>query len=1590
MSNQAPDALSVAQRIQRALQDARAQLQAYEEARTEPIAVIGMGCRFPGGADTPEKFWTLLHDGVDAVTPVPADRWDVKRYYDPRPATPGKMYFCRGGFVERVDCFDAAFFGISPREAMSMDPQHRLLLEVSWEALENAALAPDTLRHSRTGVFVGICQNDYARFELNASNPRVINAYSGTGTLSSFAPGRLAYVLGLQGPTMAVDTACSSSLVAVHLACNALRNKEADVALASGVHLILGPEMSVFLSMSRALAADGLAKTFDAAADGFTRGEGCGTVVLKRLSDARADGDRILAVLRGSAVNHDGPSSGLTVPNEEAQEQVIRQALQQARVAPGAIGYVEAHGTGTSLGDPIELAALVAALCQDRAADGPLLIGSVKTNCGHLEGAAGVISLIKVVLSMVYGEIPPHLHFHTPNPRIDWDNVPLLVPTQLTPWPADERRLAGISSFGMSGVNAHLVVESFPETTASTRPGGQATAAGQGTQLLALSAKSADALAAQVENFMAYLEAHPHLDIVDVCFTANTGRAHFAHRLGVLATSTAELSRKLHDYRNGHRPPGVFAGRHDGVSATVPDGSAPPSPGDPEALGRAYVHGAPIDWRAVYQAAPGRKVTLPTYPFQRQRYWVDMAAAHIDAESSLLGQRLHLPFSPERRFETRYTPQSPPYMAHHRVGGAVVVPAASHMAMVLAGVQAGWGTTACVIEETVFAQAMVLAPETARTVQLIFSPASEECFSFRIVSRQEGEAPGSVTTGEDAAWVSHVTGVVRLPASAAPLPESQPVDVAAVRARCTGPRPGQELYADLQQAGFDLGPAFQWGDSLWQRQDEVLCRLQGAIPLAEVSAYQLHPGLLDTCFQTLSVFWEVEARDLAATPDLYVPFRIARLVLHRCPVPGQPLWSHAALPAGQEPRRGAAATLRLCDEHGAVYVEVTGFEFRKTSRSAMAQNVATPTDDWLQEIAWVEDQALPPASAGIPQRWLLVADATDLAARTAQLLEQHGDTCILVAPAADSGRLRAHYQEVLAQSGPLHRIVHVQNLQITDPDEAIDGCESVLHLVQAIARVGWSPAPTLALVTRGVHALPAYPSTPAIAQAPIWGLARALHLEHPELACMLIDCPPAPADGRPPGDDAASLVQALRAAGQENQIALRGGRRYVPRLVRHQAPPAPSVSASSYPPAAGLLHDTGSYLITGGLGTLGLRVAQWMVAQGARHLVLIGRSAPAASALQDIRAMQAAGARVLPAAVDVAQQPALRALFETMRTTMPPLRGIIHAAGVVDDAIVLRQDRARLLNTFAPKVQGAWHLHQLSANLPLDFFITFSSTASLFGSRGQGNYAAANAFLDALAAYRRALGLVGLSINWGPWAGAGMAAEAEKRRQVNWTELGIDPLHPEHGLTLLGRLLRDQTAQVGVVRVNWRRFRTAFFGDAPPPFFAEWQGVAETQAPPAMSEGLPRLHLIEQLMAGRPAERRTRLHAYLRARVAQVLRSSPEAIAPRQGLFNAGLDSLMAIELKTMFAAELALVLPQTFVFDYPTVEAMVEFLLDKLGAETTPDAPPSSASEAPPPGSQAVDLETLLAAASQMTEHDIARGLAGSNVSSRRGDTTR
>jgi amino acid adenylation domain-containing protein len=582
----------------RLLQDAlvkirglRAEVAALRQDRWEPIAIVGAGCRFPGGVRSPDDYWRLLESGRDAITRIPQDRWDADAFYDPDPAAPGKMCVREGGFLDAVDGFDADFFRIPPREARQLDPQQRLLLEVSWEGLEDAGIAPDSLSGACTGVYVGVMGCDHAFRVAHHLDLAGIDPYMLSGNDLSFTAGRIAHYLGLQGPALAVATACSSSLVSLHLAAQALHAGECELALAGGVNVILDPVTGIMLSTLRALAPDGRSKTFDAAADGYGRGEGCGVLVLERLSAAVRNRRRILAVIRGSAVSHDGASAGLTVPNGPAQDKTIRKALAAAGVDAADIGYVEAHGTGTALGDPMEIQSLARVMSPGRKRD--LLVGSVKTNIGHLEAAAGVAGVLKTALALAHRRVPAHLHFRTPNPRIAWNEIPLRVPVELTEWPdsdAARPRLAGVSSFGLSGVNAHVVLEEAPVAE-------PVSAADGAPHTLTLSARSPAALAELMQAYAAALASNSGWNWADVCYTSNTGRAHFEHRACITASTLAE---GLAGLRSATRP--------------VPD---------PASLAGQYLSGAAIDWAAHHRDSGGvrRVVALPTYPFQRQSYW---------------------------------------------------------------------------------------------------------------------------------------------------------------------------------------------------------------------------------------------------------------------------------------------------------------------------------------------------------------------------------------------------------------------------------------------------------------------------------------------------------------------------------------------------------------------------------------------------------------------------------------------------------------------------------------------------------------------------------------------------------------------------------------------------------------------------------------------------------------------------------------------------------------------------------------------------------------------------------------------------------
>lgn len=593
MSDAPTEELSPLKRALVEIRDLKSRLSTAEQRSSAPIAIVGMGLRLPGGVHDSASYWDLLHEGIDAISEVPDDRWAVDDLYDPDPDVAGRMATRWGGWLDRIDEFDANFFGMSPREAENTDPQQRLLLEIAWEALEDANIPPDQLFDTQTGVFLGIANSDYMR--LLTDDPAAIDTYTITGNALSTAAGRISYVLGAQGPAMSIDTACSASLVAVHLAVRSLRDRECDVALAGGVNLMLAPEPTIGLSRARTMAPDGRCKTFDARADGIVRSEGCAMIAVKRLDDAIADGDRVLAVIRGSAVNQDGRSGGLTAPNGPSQENVIRSALADGGVAPHAVGYVEAHGTGTSLGDPIEIGALGNALCTGRPPSQPLTIGSVKTNIGHTESVAGVAGLIKTVLMMQHREIPPHLHLEEVSPHIAARALPIDFPRAPRPWTeTDGELIAGVSSFGLSGTNAHVIIAEAPAVAPSEHPGDADPAGGR--DIVTLSAKNPAALSELARRTADRLRNQGSVALADLARSTNLGRTHLDHRLAIVATSTSEVVSALDGFDDD-------ATDADGLVLTDPSAGAP-SPAGVAFLFTGHGSQYPRMGRALYATEP--------------------------------------------------------------------------------------------------------------------------------------------------------------------------------------------------------------------------------------------------------------------------------------------------------------------------------------------------------------------------------------------------------------------------------------------------------------------------------------------------------------------------------------------------------------------------------------------------------------------------------------------------------------------------------------------------------------------------------------------------------------------------------------------------------------------------------------------------------------------------------------------------------------------------------------------------------------------------------------------------------------------------
>lgn len=1518
------------------------------------FAIVGYAARFPGAADA-DQYWDLLHNGRDAVTEVPQDRWDVEEFFDPDPDAPGKIVTRRAGFVDDVTGFDAPFFGVSAREANVMDPQHRLLLETAWRAVEHSGTAPTTLANTRTGVFIGLATHDFLGMASDALSYAEIEAYLAVGTSSAAAAGRISYRLGLQGPAVTVDTACSSSLVAIHQACQALRLGECDLALAGGVNVMLSPATMITFSHSRMLAPDGRCKTFDAAADGYVRGEGCGVIAVKRLEDAIRDGDRIRAVIRGSAVNQDGASGGLTVPNGVAQQRVIGEALESAGLAPSDIGYLEAHGTGTSLGDPIEVQAAAAALGKGRDADQPLLIGSAKTNIGHLEAAAGVAGVLKVVLSLEHQELPKHLHFRNPSPHIPWDRIPVRVVDEAVAWERSEKpRIAGVSSFGFSGTNAHVILEEAPQVAPPVAA--DAPSDDRRFMVLPLSARTPAALVQTAEHYRSWLSEHPEATLADVCLTAGAGRAHFEHRAALVVNSRESARELLGALADDLPAPGLVRGD----SADAPK-TAWLFPGQ----GSQY-------------AGMAREL------FETEPVFAETMTRCAEAVAGVLEKPLlDLIFDADGTETLKQTRHAQPAIFAVEMGLARLWQSRGFEPDVVLGHSVGQYSAACVAG--VFSLedgARLLAergrlfgdlPTGGRMCAIFADPDRVERLTdeFPSLSVAAYNGANTVLSGPAADLEQAVSQLTDDGARCDWLDTSHAFHSAlldpaldAFEAYANGFEFGApQRILVCNRTGATLGRNAKLDGSYWRRHARQPVQFaKGVATLAELGcALLLEVGPQPVLTAAALRAWPDPATAPKAVPSLrrngadhrqvtealagaYVAGHVpdfAALVpqpAHKLDLPTYPFqhrqyWfssKQVQTSASDGPRTEAVRLLEdgrieelaaLLDVAGTsqTTAEVLNKLAAQHNRQRSAQSIA----DIRYEIRWERSANSSPAEIGEGTAWLLIGDDAVVMRPLIDTLTTNGHRHrVLGLPVSDADEERLVDElRTAVNDEPELRILHVAALDS-------DGAPSMRSLLRMQHRVLGGTQRLFRAAAAAELRTPIWVTTHGAqrvtnddtvspVQSILWGFCRAAALEYPQVWGGLVDL-----SGRGADEWSRLLKQVVTASPGEDQIALRADTVQVPRLVRRNGQPNSTLLE---------LRSEATYLVTGGLGSLGLEIAGYLAAHGARQLVLTGRRAPSAAAQRRLDALREQhGCTIRVIAADVADPHDVARLLATVQAELPPLAGIVHAAGENNTTPLNSLESAEVDRVFSGKVWGAWHLSEASTDLHLDFFLSTSSISSVWGSYGQTAYSAANAFLDGLTWRLREQGVPAISINFGPWS-AGMA-DQDARTQLE--RRGIRTLSPSDALAGMADVMAaagsQGPAEAVVARIDWARFLPIYLQAGRRALLAEvGREVPESASVTSPASGNTRL--VEQLTAAPVQQRKKLVLEHLRNTVAEVTRIDASEIREEAGFFDLGMDSLMAVELRRRLEQAVGKELPATLAMDFPRLTDVADYLLSDV-----------------------------------------------------------
>lgn len=1776
-------------------------------SKREPLAVIGLSCRFPQAAN-PEAFWNLLSGAVDAITEVPAERWKAPDYFDEESGKSGFINNRHGGFIDQVDRFDAAFFGISPAEAAMMDPQQRLLLELAWESFESAGMDPLQAGGINCGVYIGISTNDYAEWQF--ADRYGINPYTGPGKSYSIAANRISYLFDLNGPSMAIDTACSSSLVALHQASNALHAGECSTALVGGVNLLLSPKMSIALSQARMLSPDGHCKPFDASADGYVRSEGGGMVLLKRLSDARRDGDQILALVRGSAVNQDGRSNGLTAPNGLAQQAVIRRALADSSIKPDQIRYVEAHGTGTPLGDPIEIRSIQQVLSEGRTDTQTCTIGSVKSNIGHLEAAAGIAGLIKVIVSLYKRHIPPNANFKTLNELIKIEGTPFAIADKLQHWP-DEERIAGISSFGFGGANAHAILSAAPDETPeesdiSGKPRSSTTtkavaysetkqpdSAMNGRQhnqpsfgLLPVSARTRTALMELASRYLKQLEKEPETAIGDFCYSAAVTRPAFEHRLmangasrnelmtalkglisgngqydgerskvawlftgqgaqytgmakelyasepifkqeldacnkvlkplleidlkellwneahadkldhtrytqpamfalqvslarllmqwgiypnavigysvgeyaaaciaGIMSVEDglrliAERGRIVHEYASEGAMAAIFSDEElvreiiapiEGVELATLNGAAGqvvsgefqaiekvlkrceaakietrklkvshafhsalmdaalkpfekaagsvtwrtpqipvlsnltgafsenemsqagywvdhlrkpvlfgasmsrlfeeeyntfveigPKPtmmgmasrfaeaekcvwlpalrqGEPDrdqllkTVGMIWQRGGNVDWKAFYQASSFQRIPLPGYPFERKRYWLDTEIrdnGRLAKKIKLLGNKIESPLIPSTLFQSKFSLRRQSFYGEHRVFGEVVVPAAGHVSLLLDAAKELYDEGKCRMRDLIFPQPLLLQEEGSRQVHLVVETEKGDGLRpFRLISFEGEPEPAALHeehasgafSKPDASW-SGSNGPDNADGHPATKILLETVSMDDARKHCSRLETA-DFYEEVWQSHIQLGDAFRRVKSLWHGDGEVLVRLEAPSEPDRYAEMELFPGLLDAALQGLTA--------LAAPGDdqAMVPFSLHEMAWYgRLKADKSEFWSLISIREADSDT--ALADVRIWEANGEkerLVAEFEGFRVRKVLRQDLLRNRSQDYTGHLYRVDWQTWDA-PSPGVSDERRWLLFSDSVGLAEKEA----------------AKSGFKNMvsiqNIKELVSElaNGDTPGILFGLGLGLTgEPDLERSGYV-VSVLMEILAAINDQPVPVVILTSGAQNPDPGSPCEPL--QTALWSFGRVVQREMPHVSCRLVDLD---------ASDAGMPGPALLTSDESPlEIVVRGSQFFQPRLVHNKLV---SQGSAEKP----LFRNDAGYLITGGLGKLGLDLAEWLVEQGAGRILLLGRNEPDTEQLNRISAMNENGSTVKTVLADVSNLEELKKAVVPLLTDKAPLKGIFHLAGVVDDGPLQQQSRQRIENVLAPKVTGSWNLHRLVKDHNLDHFVVFSSATSILGTAGQASYSMANGYMDGLIHERRANRLPGIAINWGPWQ-EGMGSDLAGR----FKQQGIRMMESKLALTTVGQIIRSGSpVQTIVITAGWDRYTAQTTPNPMLQHLAAGRPVDQPSKQPDLAA------ILEKAPA---SDKRLLLEQHLREIIGSFLHiPDPASLPGRKRLFEAGLDSLGAVEVKNRIAAALGKNLRSTLLFDFPSIDDLTTHIcINVLGLQ--------------------------------------------------------